>query len=606
MDSFLISADSASYNTTIKNNKLQWDYATSWKAIYILANSTGNNANTKIYNNTCIDYSTGADTNTSQFVVFGESSNATSTGHEIKNNIVHTQNPYFQFIADWGVSSSLLSSNLIFHKDYVNNQASLDADTSVGSATATFTVTRGATHPATYVDSSGVVHTVTSNNTPRYQGGYYDATGFHALAGLMIEIGSNIANLVPKSEVFNDATWDVSNMTATDNDVASPDGTTNAGTLTATNTNGSLLLHTAVTAQTFSVWLKRKTGTGTINITANGGTTWTAVTLTSSWCRFQVTAASASQKCGIQIATNTDAVYVWGAQFEAWAYATSFIPTISGSLTRNGELLKYVISGNRSADTESIFLKMATEWNLAQLTDYPAIMQTDTVDRRFQANLNDGGIDCFPNRTESADNAVTVAPSAANTSEVLAAIFYGATAATNSKGYLNGVSKATNTGNYTAPAWGTYFYIGTTNGDHTINGVVQEIAIYSDAKNAADVATISNYLQGVVGLAASFVSDYNDFYQDGVGTFNINGVSYANLAAWQAIGQDAHSISGDPLLKADYSLNTNSPCVDKGVTVATVTTDYIGTARPQGSAYDIGSFELVPSSHALTTNSKWL
>jgi len=42
----------------------------------------------------------------------------------------------------------------------------------------------------------------------------------------------------------------------------------------------------------------------------------------------------------------------------------------------------------------------------------------------------------------------------------------------------------------------------------------------------------------------------------------------------------------------DYHLKSGSnPCVDAGTTVATVTIDYGGARRPQGSAYDIGPYE---------------
>lgn len=43
------------------------------------------------------------------------------------------------------------------------------------------------------------------------------------------------------------------------------------------------------------------------------------------------------------------------------------------------------------------------------------------------------------------------------------------------------------------------------------------------------------------------------------------------------------------------ALLAGSPALDAGATVGSVTTDQRGTARPQGSAYDIGAFELVAS-----------
>lgn len=45
----------------------------------------------------------------------------------------------------------------------------------------------------------------------------------------------------------------------------------------------------------------------------------------------------------------------------------------------------------------------------------------------------------------------------------------------------------------------------------------------------------------------------------------------------------------------DYRLQTNSPAIDAGVTVASVLNDRDGQLRPQGTAYDIGPYEYVPS-----------
>jgi hypothetical protein len=41
----------------------------------------------------------------------------------------------------------------------------------------------------------------------------------------------------------------------------------------------------------------------------------------------------------------------------------------------------------------------------------------------------------------------------------------------------------------------------------------------------------------------------------------------------------------------DYSLPATSPAIDKGQTVAAVTSDILGDARPQGPAPDIGCYE---------------
>jgi hypothetical protein len=38
-------------------------------------------------------------------------------------------------------------------------------------------------------------------------------------------------------------------------------------------------------------------------------------------------------------------------------------------------------------------------------------------------------------------------------------------------------------------------------------------------------------------------------------------------------------------------LQSSSPAIDAGLTISSVMNDYVGTARPHGSAYDIGAYE---------------
>lgn len=80
-------------------------------------------------------------------------------------------------------------------------------------------------------------------------------------------------------------------------------------------------------------------------------------------------------------------------------------------------------------------------------------------------------------------------------------------------------------------------------------------------------------------------SDYNCFY----GTSG-QVVSGMTLAAWKSFsGLDNHSIYADPLLTAQYTLNSNSPCIDIGLPL--INADYTELSRPQGVGHDIGCYE---------------
>ena len=123
-------------------------------------------------------------------------------------------------------------------------------------------------------------------------------------------------NLLLASESFDAASWTKSSVTPTANSFAAPNGTTTADTLAASGANGTTLqtFTAEAVSYTFGVWLKRKTGTGTIEIAADSGA-YTAVTITSDWALYTVTQtpAAGSKSAGIRIVTSADEVYAWGA-----------------------------------------------------------------------------------------------------------------------------------------------------------------------------------------------------------------------------------------------------------------------------------------------------
>jgi hypothetical protein len=128
-------------------------------------------------------------------------------------------------------------------------------------------------------------------------------------------------------------------MTAT-----GPDGAANSAT-TVTATAGNATVLQAVTATSTSrissVYIKRRTGTGTVEITQNNGVTWTAVTVTAGWTRVSVPAATVlNPTVGLRIVTSGDAVDVAFFQCEAGfaSVATSVIPTSASQVTRTRDI----------------------------------------------------------------------------------------------------------------------------------------------------------------------------------------------------------------------------------------------------------------------------
>jgi len=141
-------------------------------------------------------------------------------------------------------------------------------------------------------------------------------------------------NLALNSNVFSDANW-TRNLTMTvTTGVSDPDGGTNATTLTATGANsykshvvtGGKLGETVTT----SCWMRRRTGTGGVDLYTSYGATRQEVTLTSEWQRITVTDTidgTATDIVGFHIDTSGDAIDVYQYQLEVGSSPTAYIPT---------------------------------------------------------------------------------------------------------------------------------------------------------------------------------------------------------------------------------------------------------------------------------------
>jgi len=123
-------------------------------------------------------------------------------------------------------------------------------------------------------------------------------------------------NLLTQTEAFDDAAWTKSDLTAVDG-ATDPNGGALADTLTASGANGTATqsVTAAAAAHVFSVWLRRKTGTGNVDITCHSGGTWVTQTITSSWARYSVTQTltAGSRTPGVRIVTSGDEVEAFGA-----------------------------------------------------------------------------------------------------------------------------------------------------------------------------------------------------------------------------------------------------------------------------------------------------
>ena len=239
---------------------------------------------------------------------------------------------------------------------------------------------------------------------------------------LGLEIEEQRTNLLTYSEQFDDAAWTKARTSITANAVVSPDGTVNADKLvedtTASNTHQiqRSVSYTSGTTYTRSMYAKaaERTGfrfqfpssaftsglnayfdlaTGTVG-SVSTGVTATITPVGNGWYRCTATATATATasgteiSCGLTITTNNptytgdgySGIYIWGAQLEAGAFATSYIPTVASQVTR-------------AADAASMTgTNFSTWYNAGQGTLYTESRCPNGVASNLNriASLNDG------------------------------------------------------------------------------------------------------------------------------------------------------------------------------------------------------------------------
>lgn len=227
---------------------------------------------------------------------------------------------------------------------------------------------------ATRVNPSGLVDGITTG-LPRL-----DYRVSESCPHILVE--PQRTNICLQSETINDATWTKTTAgtatapVVTANNVVSPDGTQNAEKVVFDLNGGtsgsdySLLGQSYTqTADTYTIscYLKGESGGEKIFMDFDSQNT-NIVTLTTDWVKYTFSKAVTNTgartiRFGTRGSVATDdnpTVYIWGCQLEVSSYATSYIPTVASTVTRNKDVFTRTGIGDLIGTAGVFYLESAS------------------------------------------------------------------------------------------------------------------------------------------------------------------------------------------------------------------------------------------------------
>ncbi len=185
-------------------------------------------------------------------------------------------------------------------------------------------------------DASGVLRIV-GRDVPRFD--HDPLTG--ELLGLVVE--PSASNLLAEGGDFVGPTWTAAGMERQRGAATRPMEVGEGTLLRAGRDLATMVGWAAAEGEVaFSCWMRRAAGHGRVDLTLDGGATWTEVTahlLGGDWVRLQETRSLAEPQPGFRLARAGDAIAAAAVQLEAGPFATSEIVAGDGTAAREADVL---------------------------------------------------------------------------------------------------------------------------------------------------------------------------------------------------------------------------------------------------------------------------
>jgi hypothetical protein len=302
---------------------------------------------------------------------------------------------------------------------------------------------------------------------------------------------------VLRSEEFNDASWGKSGgVTITANFDTAPNGLTTADRWVSLGGSFPQISQaiTVVSGTTYTASLYVKSdGTAQIAQRILIGGTGVNFTPNNTWQRITVSFTAASTSVNFVIATNSpvapaSSFVIWGAQVETGSVATSYIPTVAATATRNADVISKTAVSELIGQTEgTLYAEVDVSKLLGTVVRGMLTISNNTTSNRIQIGF-----------TGASANTIRVIYSGASTLNYNFAItttgiykIAFAYSAASTAFYVNGSLVSASVGNSFSASVGNVYLGSVFDGTLALNDRIRAAALYTTRLSNAQLQSLT-------------------------------------------------------------------------------------------------------------------